>query len=64
MNIARAFKWLERKLFPLPTVDEYNSETVKQAQLELAKALDAVDFSNSIVQYRQAQLARILDNAK
>jgi hypothetical protein len=57
--MKKLYRWLDRTFFPLPTAQEYMSDALEKAQLELAKALDQRDYIQSVVAYREAQIARL-----
>lgn len=57
------FKWLESKLAPVPTLEDYEEETRVLAKKELAQALNTLDHTEAVIAYRTKQLARLNKNA-
>ena len=53
------FKWLDSKMFPRPVAKDLMAETLENATIELLKAQDGLDYANSVVNYRKAQIERL-----
>lgn len=52
-------KWLDRKLFPVPTPRELMLDTLALASIEMLKAQDALDHARATVEYRRNQIERL-----
>lgn len=57
--IFKFIKWVDRKMFPMPTAQDYMAATLAIAELELAKAQNDADYANAQIAYRRAQVERI-----
>ena len=57
--IFKFIKWVDRKMFPMPTAEDYMRATLVTAELELVKALNDADYANAQIAYRRAQVERI-----
>lgn len=57
--IFKFIKWVDRKMFPMPTAEDYMRATLVTAELELVKALNDADYANAQIAYRMAQVERI-----
>lgn len=57
--MANFFNWLDRKVFPRALPKDLIAETLETATIELLKAQDGLDYANSVVNYRKAQIERL-----
>lgn len=58
--MVRIFKWLDKKCFPMITPKEYAEEALETSLRELLKAQDQLDYAVSVVEYRKAQIERLV----
>jgi hypothetical protein len=52
-------KWIDKKLFPVPSPVEYMEQTLATASIEMLKAQDALDHARAVVEYRRNQIERL-----
>lgn len=58
--MSKFLRWLDSKLFPLDAPLQMATSAVDQVTRDLLKAQDQLDYAQSVVDYKEKQLARLL----